>query len=698
MFESTFSSLLFVILKVICWAINRLTQLFEVFSGLTKVTYRGEDTFLFDIFLKNSAVNNIYWGMALIGIVLIFAFAIFSAARKMFDLNNTNPMSTGQIVTETVKSLVLIISMNLILTMAITGTDVLLRQINYMFTRAEGLDRPEVMEYTDEQYSAMGRALSTIANYGMNPSYNSRYNVNDCFNTIRPDLVYLEEQHVFDYNYQTSGVNSWQSALQEVANSADLRYELKSDVYYENVVSAMEHVLEIMKNDASFRPLERFEQYRTGNVNDIPLDRVVFLVGTLDAANNNYFNKAPSFDDALRYPYYTGEKSLYDTATTSSIDVISGDFNIGYSRFDYLVSYVLGIAILYNTFVILLNLVARMFNILFLYIIAPPILAVRPLDGGAKTKQWTTAFIIQLLGVFGNIIVMRLLLIFIPVIFDPTLVLIQGNSMLNYFGKAVILIAAYSVAKKAGSLLSGILSDTAGMQSMQAGEMTSVAQRSIMTARGMVGGAVRSVGSTLARGASLAAAPLINTATKPIEQYKRLGTGAGSNDIESQARERLAIENKMNELRGSGKSGGSGGSGQPGPLPGSGSSLPGKSEISQGPSKASGSNNAKQSGQSGSVPQPNEQRQRGGSMRLSKAPSLSDSDKQSVKQPERIDNNNNQPENRIERSDNVSDMSSGQQQPLQGRQRSVSESDINGFMKQSYRQYNNELNKSSDKE
>ena len=130
----------------------------------------------------------------------------------------------------------------------------------------------------------------------------------------------------------------------------------------------------------------------------------------------------------------------------------------------------------------------------------------------------------------------------------------------------------------------------------------------------------------------------------------------------------------------------------------SGSSLPGKSEISQGPSKASGSNNAKQSEQNASLPKGNEQRQRGGSMRLSKAPSLSDSDKQSVKQPERIDNNNNQPENRIERSDNVSDMSSGQQQPLQGRQRSVSESDINGFMKQSYRQYNNELNKSSDKE
>ena len=63
MLDSTFSTILFTLLKIICWAINRLTQLFEVFSGVTKVSYRGEATFLFDIFLNHSTINNIYWGM-----------------------------------------------------------------------------------------------------------------------------------------------------------------------------------------------------------------------------------------------------------------------------------------------------------------------------------------------------------------------------------------------------------------------------------------------------------------------------------------------------------------------------------------------------------------------------------------------------------------------------------------------------------
>ena len=561
MFDSALSSVLFTILKIICWAIDRLTQLFSIFSGLTKVSYKGEPTFLFDVFLNNSAINNIYWGMALIGIALCFVFTIASVVRKLFDVNGKQQMSMGQILTEALKSIFIILGMNLILSVALTGTDVLLRQVNYLFLNADKLNRSAVVEFTNDQYAAMGRALSTIANYGMNPSYNSRYNINDCFNTIRPDLVYLEDQGVFDYAYPSDGVNTWQSVLQEVAHSADLRYDLKGDVYYESVAKALEHALTVIRSDASFRPLERFEEQRSSNAADVPLDRIVFLMGTLDAANNNFFNRNPSFSDALRLPYYTGEKSLYDTGDYDSLKVINGDFDISYSRFDYFVSFVMGIAVLYNTLTILLALIARMFNILFLYIIAPPVLAVRPLDGGGKTRQWVNAFIIQLLGVFGSIIVIRLLLIFVPVIYEPGLVLISGSPIMNYFAKAIMLIAAYAVAKKAGSLLSGILSDTAAMQSMQAGDMTSTAQRVIGTTRRAVGTAVRTVGAAVGGAVGFAAAPATNAIRKPFDSYRRMGSGASVSDIRRQAKERLAVENMVGQMRGASDKSGDGSSG-----------------------------------------------------------------------------------------------------------------------------------------
>ena len=517
MAESFLSKLLFTILKIICWAVNRLTQLFEIFSGLTKVSFNGERIFLFDVFLNNTAINNIYWGMALIGIVLCFGFAIFAVVRKMFDSAGRVQMSIGQIITEGLKSILLILSMNAILTVTLTGTDILMRQVNYLFTNAEGLSQAESITYTDEQCAAMGRALGTIANYGMNPSFNSRYNLNDCFNTIRPDLIYLEDQGVFDYHYPQDS-DSWQSILQEVAASADLRYELKADVYYENVAKSLQHALDVMRTDSSFRPLEQFKKENTALL-QIPLDRVIFLSGTLDAANNSYYNVNPSFTDALRYPYYSGEKSLYDTDTVDSIDVISSDFSISYARFDYLVSIVLGVAILINTFVILLSLVARMFNILLLYVIAPPVLAVRPLDGGGKSKQWAIAFMIQALGVFGNIVVMRLLLIFVPVIFDANLVLIADSAAMNYFAKAVMLFAAYSVAKKASGLLTGIISDSAAMQSTHAADMKEDAMQAIGQARSTARNALHRVGAA----AGFAAAPALNYFSKPFDAWRSLG-------------------------------------------------------------------------------------------------------------------------------------------------------------------------------
>lgn len=59
----------------------------------------------------------------------------------------------------------------------------------------------------------------------------------------------------------------------------------KADVYYENVAKSLQHALDVMRTDASFRPLEQFKKENTALL-QIPLDRIIFLSGTLDAANN----------------------------------------------------------------------------------------------------------------------------------------------------------------------------------------------------------------------------------------------------------------------------------------------------------------------------------------------------------------------------------------------------------------------------
>ena len=385
--DSFLGRLLYYIETGLCKIVGMLDQMFQIFTGITKVSYDGNKDYLVNIFFNNRSINNVYWGMALIGIGMAFAFAIAAVVRKMFDISGRQQQSLGQIVTALVQTVFLILGMSAIMVIVLNSTNVLMQQVNYIFNDPENLDLPETITYTDEDFAAMGRVLNTIGNYSLNPSYSSRYNINACFNEIRQDLNYLQQQKVFRYYYTTTDgdgntIITWQSVLQKVANSHDLRTDLKLDVSYDAVTNALLEAMNIIRSGTSFRPLKSYSRVAPAE-GTLPLDRYQFLMGTMHAAKNDQYNQNAELTDPVRGPYYSGEKSIY------SIKQVSSDFDIGFAT-DYLVVFISGIALIFDLVIIILNCIARIFNMLFLYLIAPPIFAARPLDNGGKTRQWLT--------------------------------------------------------------------------------------------------------------------------------------------------------------------------------------------------------------------------------------------------------------------------------------------------------------------
>ena len=116
-----------------------------------------------------------------------------------------------------------------------------------------------------------------------------------------------------------------------------------------------------------------------------------------------------------------------------------------------------------------------------LYLISPLVFAVEPLDDGTKRKQWITAFVVQSMGIFGTVISMRVLMLFIPIISSPDLVLYGtknggfGAGLINLIAKCFMILVGFEVVKKANGIISGILADSAGWQSIQAGDMGNMA-------------------------------------------------------------------------------------------------------------------------------------------------------------------------------------------------------------------------------
>jgi len=535
--------------KALCWLVGILMELFEVFAGLEPVTYNGKADYLINIFFSNKAISNVYWGMAIIGMVLIFVFAGWAVIRKMFDSEGKQQQSMGQILWGAVKSLFLIVGLTLVVNVVISATSILMRQVDYIFNNAYHLDQPLERDFTDEEYAAMGRILATIGNYSMIPTANNRYNLNLCFNDIRPDMLLLQEQGIFQYSYykKVDGqvVDSWQSVLSRIAKSADLSKDLKIDVYNDSVASAITYAMDYLNNSAHPVPVSHIEASYTVTER-AHLDRMIFLLGTFRAAKNDEFNKHAAFDDPLRGPYYyEQDRSIYN------YDQVDEDFDIGFKT-DYILVWFAAVAVIFNLVIIILNCVARIFNLLLLYIIAPPFIASTPLDNGGKFKQWTTAFIIQSLSVFGTVIAMQLLLLYLPIVCSPEMVLFKDRPLLNAIAQFMLVYGGIEAAKKAGSLVTGILADQAGMEAIRSGDMSGAASRMIGTATGVAKGALGAAMGV----AGFALAPVTNTIKRPFkaagDYWRKLGTGGSQNRAEKSLKDEIARNKAAEKMRQSG--------------------------------------------------------------------------------------------------------------------------------------------------
>ena len=494
-----------------CLILSWLQSLFNVFSGISEAEYNGEPEYLVNVFFNNKTVQNIYWGMAAIGIVLIFVFAIMAVVKKSFDLDDKVKQSYGQIIRNVLRSTLIIISMNLIVTVSITFTNYLMDSVNEIFDNADTLvgDDPHI-EFTDEQFATMSRIFNTVGNYSLNPSYKNRYNINACFNEIRGDLALLESSGVFNYYYNDvdedgNKIDTWQSVLQEIYNSADIDQELASDTYNDRVARSLDHCMTVLNTSTSttFRPHESYDKQKFYVDQDVPLDRILFLIGTMGmgsttAAKNPAYDKNPSLFDNLRGPYYSGQKDMYD------IDTVEEDFNLWILRMNYIVVYFAAMLLVKSMAIIAVNCIVRIFNLLFLYLVAPPIIAASPLDDGGKYKQWLTAFIIQLFSVFATVISMRVFLVYVPIVINPDFKLVSTgflHEIVDMVGKVIMIWAGTEAVEKANGLLTGILADMAGHQSLLAGDMSNAVKGSALgqaaaAARSKFEGAVTSAALT----------------------------------------------------------------------------------------------------------------------------------------------------------------------------------------------------------
>ena len=500
--------------------VDFIESFFDIFAGTAKVFYQGNADFLINIFFGHDAVTNAFWAMALIAIVLAFGFCIVQMARKAADVAGTVRQSVGQILSNFFRCLLIIVLLNAVTVAAINITNVLLDRINYALENAAVLDQQGAdRTFTDQEYATMTRILATVANYSVNPSADSRYNVNSCFNAIRPDLLSLYVNGFFNYDYplDENGHYTWQGALALLASSADLTQDLDLDTYYSDVTAAVQTVSREISTYPDFVPVQ---SAHFSVAEAIDTDVLIFLIAGMEASQNAMYDTG-DFNDAIRKGYVSGEKDYND------LTQVRRDFDIW--EMDYLVGYISCIVFVIIMAICIFTFIVRMFNLLLLYITAPLFVSSMPLDDGSKWQSWTQAFVIQLFSGFGMVIAMRLYLIIIPLVISSDLVFFSGDgvsyAILNRMAQLLMVLGGAWAVLQAGSVITGILAGNPGMAAIQqegriGGMVMGWAMRAPRAALGAAGEITRGLGR-LPQSARNAQAGRLNRAGQRAELASR---------------------------------------------------------------------------------------------------------------------------------------------------------------------------------
>lgn len=445
-FYDVIGIILFVITRELGNVLRLIDEIFFRLMGVQNVKYKGVSMSLEEVFVSNSIIGRIYLGMMLIGMVLCIVFTAASVIRKVFDYQGKRQETYGDILVSTFKAFVIMLIMTFVFQASLLLTRVLVERISVLFDASTDETMMTSITFSDEDYATMARVYNTIGNYSLNPSSDNRLNVNSCFNEIRDDLYILARKGVFDFTYKLEDadgnpVESWQSVLRNIALSRSLTREMPLDEYDEALQNSILHAMEVIRTgDLKILPsyTKGREYIGTGTTR---LEAICVLLGTFGAAKDEDYNVNPSLTDAVRGPFYAGEKDILKPSEVMEV------FYIWPQKINYLTVWVMMFILILELFKTMFMLATRIYNLLVLYIVAPLVVSVSPFDGGEKFKMWTSSFVGTVLTTVTILIPMRLFMVYIPIVMSSDLVL-SDNVVYNLFFKAVLIIAgAFSVRK-----------------------------------------------------------------------------------------------------------------------------------------------------------------------------------------------------------------------------------------------------------
>ncbi len=102
---SWFYELMYILQKSICYLLDFIRDVFCKLAGIDTVAIKGENKDLLSHFLLSDGVKNAFWGVFLVGVILLFVFVII-AIIKSEATDPQHKKTKGQIITKALQSFI----------------------------------------------------------------------------------------------------------------------------------------------------------------------------------------------------------------------------------------------------------------------------------------------------------------------------------------------------------------------------------------------------------------------------------------------------------------------------------------------------------------------------------------------------------------------------------------------------------------
>ena len=354
----------------------------DIISGGQTVQQTGDivEEFILGIFTnKYPILYNVFWSFIILGIIMLFLTTIIALIRNEYTPEKDGSNSKSKVIGRSIKALLSFAIVPVVVFFGVYLCNILLRALDAITSGSS----------TD----ALGMPTTNLAQY-------SRSDEGGGDSYIAYSLFGIK---IATNTTPFSGV------------------AFKASAYRANRARLSDEFVQLLSNNEITN--------WNGTFSGADAETVATYIDNA-FANNVQFQNASTLDYSSTYQ---------KTNNVTAVDIISGSdillastvafrtldrYRVGVVwyyydlwQFDFLVAWAIVISMLTVFINIIFGLMKRFFEVIGLFLVSPPVVALMPLDDGAAFGKWKGRFISKMLGAYGAVVGMNIMFIILPYIY-----------------------------------------------------------------------------------------------------------------------------------------------------------------------------------------------------------------------------------------------------------------------------------------